>query len=143
MEGKIFSTVYVSSATRLLKDAELAEILRVSRANNQRDEITGMLLYKDGNFMQVLEGPEGKVSALINKLHHDPRHRGIQQLVQDHVSERQFDQWAMAFHKVDLSAQEDREAMSNFLDDEVAAAAFRSNPGKAYRLLLSFRNNVK
>jgi hypothetical protein len=64
----LFSTVYVSSATRRLSVAELAEILRVSRADNQRDEITGMLLYKDGNIMQVLEGAEEKVSALIEKL---------------------------------------------------------------------------
>jgi hypothetical protein len=58
----------VSSATRRLSVAELADILRVSRADNQRDEITGMLLYKDGNIMQVLEGAEEKVSALIEKL---------------------------------------------------------------------------
>jgi hypothetical protein len=58
----------VSSATRRLSVAELAEILRVSRADNQRDEITEMLLYKDGNIMQVLEGAEEKVSALIEKL---------------------------------------------------------------------------
>jgi hypothetical protein len=64
----LFSTVYVSSATRRLSVAELAEILRVSRADNQRVKITGMLLYKDGNIMQVLEGAEEKVSALIEKL---------------------------------------------------------------------------
>ena len=42
MDEQLFSTVYVSSASdQGLTDAELADILRVSRANNQRDRITG------------------------------------------------------------------------------------------------------
>jgi len=143
MEGRTVSMVYVSSASRLLDEAELNEILRVSRVNNRRDGISGMLLYKDGNIMQVLEGPEEKVAALVDKLQQDPRHYGLQVLLEDRIKQRQFDKWAMAFHQVDFSAKADSEGLSNFLDDEVAAAAFRSNPGKAYRLLLSFRNNIK
>ena len=143
METQVFSLVYVSSASRLMNDEELEEILRVSRVNNQRDGITGMLLYKDGNVMQVLEGPDDKVLTLVEKIRHDPRHYGLQVLLRDHVAERQFNQWAMAFHKVGSAPTADTEGLSNFLDDDVAPEAFRTNPGKAYRLLLSFRNNIK
>jgi hypothetical protein len=140
---QLFSTVYVSSATELLSDAGLDEILRVSRMNNHRDGITGMLLYKDGNIMQVLEGVEPKVYALIDKLRHDTRHQGVQLLVEERITERQFDQWAMAFEKIDSHAPRDIEGLSDFLDDDVAAATFRTNPAKAYSLLLSFRNNIR
>jgi len=82
----------VSSASRLLDDAELYEILRVSKVNHPRDGITGMLLYKGGNIMQVLEGREEKVLALVNKPRHDPRHCGLRVFLQDHIKESQFDQ---------------------------------------------------
>lgn len=144
MKGQIFSLVYVSSASRLLEDSELEVILRVSRRNNLRDHITGMLLYKGGNIMQVLEGPEDKVLALVEKLRRDRRHFGLQILLRAHIAERQFDQWAMAFHKIDLSAGHDLDkGESDFLENDFAAQAFRSNPAKAYRLLLSFRNNIR
>lgn len=143
MEAQIFSLVYVSSASRLMNDAELEEILRVSRVNNQRDGITGMLLYKDGNIMQALEGPEEKVLLLTEKIRRDPRHYGLQVLLRDHIRERQFDRWAMAFQKLDPLPIGSPDGLSDFLDDEVAPQAFRSNPAKAYRLLLSFRNNIK
>ncbi len=143
MQAQLVSLVYVSNASWLLEDAELEEILRVSRANNQRDRITGMLLYKSGNIIQVLEGPEDKISALLDKLRYDPRHYGVQVLLCDQINERQFDQWAMAFHRVASDAPRDVEGLSDFLDDEVAAEAFRSNPGNAFRLLLSFRKNIK
>jgi len=50
--------VYVSSATELFSDTQLENLLLRSRQNNSTLGITGMLLYKDGNFMQCLEGPK-------------------------------------------------------------------------------------
>jgi len=49
----------------------------------------------------------------------------------------------MAFPKVDFAALEDSAGKGDFLDDDVAAEAFHSNPDKVSRLLLSFRNNIK
>ncbi|WP_188557330.1 BLUF domain-containing protein [Hymenobacter glacieicola] len=48
--------VYQSSAVGLPTTAELKFLLRQSRANNQRLHITGLLLYSNGSFLQVLEG---------------------------------------------------------------------------------------
>jgi hypothetical protein len=144
MEQQLFSTVYVSSASGGgLSDADLADILRVSRANNQRDGITGMLLYKDGNIMQLLEGPKASTDALLGKIRRDHRHHGVQVLLEDQIAQRQFDQWAMAFRKVEADDTQDLEGRSDFLDRAVAEEAFRNNPGRAFRLLLSFRNNIR
>ncbi len=63
----MFSLTYVSSAVRPFAEDELADLLAVSRQNNARLGITGMLLYKDGNFMQVLEGEEAEVRTLYEK----------------------------------------------------------------------------
>lgn len=50
----MFSLTYVSSVVEPFSERELGELLPKSRENSRRLDITGMLLYKDGNFMQVL-----------------------------------------------------------------------------------------
>lgn len=65
--------VYVSSAVKLFSSAELQQLLRGARENNSSRDITGMLLYKDGNFMQVLEGEKEPVLALRDRISRDPR----------------------------------------------------------------------
>lgn len=85
--------VYISSA-RNAPDVEA--ILAVSRRNNARDSITG-LLYSDAvRFLQVLEGPEDKVEAAFARIQQDPRHRAIVALSRRYVDTREFGMWQMA-----------------------------------------------
>jgi hypothetical protein len=49
-----------------------------------------MLLYKDGCFMQVLEGNEEAVIDLAEKIQRDPRHKNMMTLYQGDSPERQF-----------------------------------------------------
>jgi len=60
----LYSLVYVSSAVTFFSSAELVTLLEKSRANNTRLGISGLLLYKDGNTMQLLEGERDIVLAL-------------------------------------------------------------------------------
>ncbi len=64
----MFFLTYVSTATRPFSKTDLSELMTESHENNARLGLTGMLLYKDGNFMQVLEGEEGDVRALYQKI---------------------------------------------------------------------------
>ncbi|RDE06826.1 BLUF domain-containing protein [Sphingomonas aracearum] len=85
--------VYISSA-RNAPDVEA--ILAVSRRNNARDSITG-LLYSDGvRFLQVLEGPEDKVEAAFARIQQNPWHRAIVARSRRHVETREFGLWQMA-----------------------------------------------
>ena len=77
------SIVYVSTATRGLNAEELEELLDVSRRHNQREGITGMLLYVEGNFMQAIEGAHDRIGDLYKRLELDPRHHNITKLVDD------------------------------------------------------------
>ena len=61
----LITLIYVSSAVRSLNNSDIQDILRHSREANTNNEITGLLLFKDGNFMQVLEGD----SELVDELH--------------------------------------------------------------------------
>ena len=47
--------IYISTATHSLNDDELKEILVKSQENNLRDGLTGMLLYGEETFVQLLE----------------------------------------------------------------------------------------
>lgn len=72
------------------------EILAVSRRNNARDGLSG-LLYADGaRFMQVLEGPEASVEAAYHRIKQDPRHRAAVVLSRRTVQTREFGAWDMA-----------------------------------------------
>ena len=55
--------IYMSSATQLMSNEELLELLKTCRENNEKKNLTGMLLYGEGAFVQVLEGEEETVEA--------------------------------------------------------------------------------
>ncbi len=108
--------VYVSTANPTLSDDDLLNILRVSRVNNARDGVTGLLLYKDGNIIQAIEGPAEKIEDLLDRLARDTRHRDIQVLSREQVEERLFPNWSMGFRRADDLAEADREHLSAFLE---------------------------
>ena len=93
----MYRLLYCSSAVQSMSDGDLTELVAVSRAHNAAVGITGMLLYLDGNFIQVLEGNRAEVTRLYGKIQSDPRHLGIMTLVQGDVTKRAFADWSMGF----------------------------------------------
>jgi hypothetical protein len=77
--------------------AEVDDILATSRANNERDEITGALLFNAGCFAQVLEGPLDVVEAAFERIQQDDRHSEVSLLAMEPIIERSFPNWAMGF----------------------------------------------
>lgn len=64
----IYQLMYYSTARREGTDAELRDILELSRLGNSQRGITGLLLYGEGVFFQVLEGAEADVKCLRGAL---------------------------------------------------------------------------
>jgi hypothetical protein len=73
------------------------DILATSRANNERDEITGALMFNAGCFAQVLEGPLDVVEAAFERIQQDDRHSEVSLLAMEPIIERSFPNWAMGF----------------------------------------------
>lgn len=142
MERQVFFLTYVSTATRSLSKADLDELLAQCRKNNSELGITGMLLYKDGNFMQVLEGEEGTVRSLYAKIGDDPRHKGEILLQQGTVEERQFAGWSMGYRDLGSSETRSDPDYSEFLNTPLTGQEFTSKPSRAQKLLLSFKKNM-
>jgi len=138
----LIQLVYVSSAARLMSRQELFELLDQSRRNNQRQDITGMLLYKDGNFMQALEGPEEAVNALHAKIQADPRHKGMITLFERPAERREFGDWSMGFQNLDELDLSGVPGYTEFLNEPLSSQGFQES-GKAMKLLTLFRQNMR
>lgn len=99
----IYTLVYISFAAGGLREKELSEILEASRRNNQKRGITGLLLYAEGNIIQVLEGNQEEVEALYEKIGLDERHERITRLFAGHSETRLFSEWSMAYKRLSLN----------------------------------------
>ncbi|MCS5716175.1 BLUF domain-containing protein [Herbiconiux sp. CPCC 205716] len=96
-QDDVLSIIYSSSATVPFSDDDLVELLKVSRHNNAGSEVTGMLLYRDGRFLQVLEGPEPSVRRRMEVIAGDSRHVDVLVLLEEGLNERRFPDWTMGF----------------------------------------------
>ena len=76
----LITYVYCSRATPAMTTAEIPRIIQTSEKYNPELEITGLLTYGGGMFMQWLEGPHHSVHELMGWIRKDPRHECILQL---------------------------------------------------------------
>jgi hypothetical protein len=132
----MYRLVYVSSAVDLFTDDQLQELLEVSRRNNSAAGITGMLLYVEGSFIQVLEGEKPKVAETQQRIAKDPRHQGLITLLEGEEPEREFADWSMGFKKVQGREGASLPGYSDFLNRKNDLATQQST---ALRLLENFR----
>jgi hypothetical protein len=133
----------VSSAVKEFSEQELADLLRISRRNNERDGITGLLLYHEGNFMQVLEGAENTVEAILEKLRSDPRHKGVLVLLKESIQARDFPTWSMGYRTFSELPQEVAEGFSSFLVTPTDDLVTPQGKNRSRRLLSVFRQNFR
>ena len=139
----MYRLVYVSSAAKPFSEQELEDLLKKNRQNNSAVGITGMLLYKEGNFMQCLEGPKKMVCTLHAKIQSDRRHRGMIVLLREEHVQREFKDWTMGFKKLDSNTALDVPGYSDFLDLPLISEQFLLNPSKSLQLLLCFKKVVR
>ncbi len=135
--------IYASSAAELFSQDELEQLLEKARRNNHALGVTGMLLYKDGNFMQLLEGPKEAVIGLIRKIELDDRHRGIIRLLEREQPQREFADWSMGFKRLESASGARLPGHSDFLERPLNDERFRQDPSLALQLLLTFKKVVK
>jgi hypothetical protein len=89
--------VYQSTATKPFSEAELKALLEQSRAWNTDHQLTGMLLYSDGDIIQVLEGSEPEVKGIFASISADFRHFNVMKLADGPIQQRSFSDWSMGF----------------------------------------------
>lgn len=98
--------IYVSRFASGLNRKDLESILRVSRAQNRRKGITGVLCYAPGLFLQCLEGPREAVNELYSRIVSDRRHRQPTLLAYEDIHVRMFEFWSMAYVRTEDLSEE-------------------------------------
>lgn len=135
------SLIYVSQAVHPMAEEDLKILLKFARHKNERLGITGMLLYRDGFFMQALEGQQETVDALFERIRQDNRHRDVLRIYRDPIKARSFPDWTMGFNKVDDEMLQQLDGFTEFLDHP-STGFFTREPAKAKALLDNFRNHI-
>jgi hypothetical protein len=91
---------YVSIAAAGLMDADLDQIVESATRKNAENDITGMLLYAEGRFMQLLEGEEQAVLETFARVSLDPRHYDAHITERSPIAARSFANWSMGFKRM-------------------------------------------
>jgi len=77
--------------------ARLNEIVAPSRRNNERNHLSGRLLFTGAHFLGILEGDERDLGNLWPRLERDQRHRALIHIGDDLCGTRWFPEWMMAY----------------------------------------------
>ena len=97
----LYNLCYVSSAKSTLSETDIEHLFRVNKRNNTSLGISGILVYSNGNFLQILEGEKQKIETLFAKISRDKRHSHIIELISTPIEERIFDDYELGFVIVD------------------------------------------
>lgn len=132
--------IYGSTASYEMKQDDLKEILEASRRNNEKTNITGMLLYKNNNFLQVLEGEEKALNELYEKIKQDKRHHSVYTIMKRQIKKREFEQWEMGFADLDEALPVDLPGYSDFLLNPLSEDMTKNRASRVYIFLKNFRD---
>jgi hypothetical protein len=134
--ASLIHLIYASAATEEFGAEQLASLLQQAREPNEQAGLTGMLLYSDGNFFQVLEGEPEEVDKLYEKLHHDKRHAQLTLIIREPIAKRSFGNWSMGFSSVSAEELATVEGLNDFF---IGGSCFAQlDPGRAKKLLAAF-----
>tara|TARA_R100000935_G_scaffold55294_1_gene85095 strand:+ start:546 stop:950 length:405 start_codon:yes stop_codon:yes gene_type:complete len=109
-----YAIVYVSTASSDLDKEEIEKNLNFSKLSNNKNDITGLLLFSGGNFFQIIEGEKDRIIKLFDTIMADDRHHDIIQIFGKDIHKEAYDGYASDF--VLDSADYDQEKFQHYLN---------------------------
>jgi hypothetical protein len=128
--------IYASLASPEFQEHHIPALLKQARESNRKHDITGMLLFLDGGFLQMLEGPALEIDAVYESIARDPRHTRVTPLLREPILRRRFSEWTMGFTNVERSAANRLIGGQDVLTRADSVIAL--DGGQAKRLLVAF-----
>jgi Sensors of blue-light using FAD len=118
---ELYEVIYVSTIAPGLAISSVADIAGKSRIANQRQGITGLLIFDGMRYCEQLEGPQKEVLNLMEKIRHDPRHVNVEILHHGGLASRRFRSFSLGYTTV-----ADPEVLERLekLDGQAAVNAF-------------------
>ncbi|MBU2359316.1 MAG: BLUF domain-containing protein [Alphaproteobacteria bacterium] len=136
-----YQIAYVSLSTAPLDVTRLSDILTVSQLHNTHDGITGILMYHDLLFFQVLEGERSSVERCYDRVKRDPRHSGISLIWEGDAETRSFPTWSMGYVGPDEIGHHTKQKLASLSDLKSRAAATAQSDCLALQLALQVFGN--
>ena len=112
-------------------------LLRKARQSNAAMGITGMLVYCEGNFFQVLEGDTEAVAAVFSRISADTSHAKVTEIIREPIARRTFGEWSMGFAALNRQEIDDAIGANDFFTEGLCIQ--RLDGGRAKKLLAAFR----
>lgn len=129
--------IYLSTSVNLLDDAAIHELLNKSRARNAAANITGVLLYHDGSFIQLLEGAAEDVDSTFARISKDASHKNVIVIDEDNLDHRNFGDWSMGYKR---ATREEFEGIEAYTDPRKVA---ERSTGESHPALTSLKTFVQ
>ncbi|QWD60496.1 BLUF domain-containing protein [Polynucleobacter sp. MWH-UH35A] len=89
---------YLSEAVSDMSFLGLMRLLESARAFNQKNGISGILLYDNQQFGQIIEGERASVMKAWKRIQDDKRHHRIELLEIKEISEKSYSDWLLRFY---------------------------------------------
>ena len=138
-QSPLYHLGYVSTEALKFSEEALVALLSEARNANADRDVTGLLLYREGSFYQVLEGSESAVMATFHDIEGDPRHKEVRILFNGETDAREFADWKMGFLNLDGVDVETLSGFSDFMTRDAEPQEFLENLSRGKRLALMFR----
>ena len=135
---ELIQIIYMSSAYQEYGEQVLDDILAASARNNAAAGVTGMLLYSQGTFLQILEGERAGVEETFARIALDARHHGVFELSHEPVTQRSFATWSMGFRRLTEADAAQHPAYAPLFSKGFDAQQLHIRPGAALDVLLQF-----
>lgn len=116
----MYRLIYLSTATDILmSDADLNKLLLKSQKSNRENNISGILLHINGEFIQVLEGSKKAVLDLFEIIKKDKRHKNVIAFDEKEVENKYFSGYFMAFDPEHYNQLNEFESLRDFNPDKI------------------------
>jgi hypothetical protein len=137
-EPDLVFVAYASAASASFASEALGDLLLRARSKNLRLGLTGMLLYHQDSFFQVLEGAPASVEQIFGRISADPRHAKVVKLIQEPIEQRGFSEWTMGLGQPDRDELGAIPGLNDFFRQ--GSCLWELEPGRARTLLNAFRD---
>ena len=137
-DNELYYLVYISRQRYPLTRRELGAMLDEAERFNRDHQITGMLVYRGGSFLQVLEGPKRDITQLYEAIERDDRHCNVEMIIFEPAKQRYFREWTMGFCELASATDKEHRAYSTFLTQGLCARNAPMTPSIPASLLSMF-----
>ena len=134
----MYQIIFAGQALTPFTPPDLEQLLERSREKNRRLNVTGLMLYKDSCFIQVLEGPDREVRDLWSTIELDFRLLSATCLSSKAIARREFGEWSMGFADIPVLIKEKCPDLAAVLAEVMTPDALAKKPGRARELLELF-----